>query len=252
MGDAGREGEALAPAAPGNSIVFPCDYPRIRKVRSFEELASTPLSDGINALCWERSLAGNFGEVVALLGDGDGIVAVDEARLAGLRTAAAGQGAIDVLLEDLRRLRDRGLAPELNCIHRYTRDEGPGPVSTDVFSFHVDRAPFETDTWLCTYHGPPSQGLRNDQARRRVDLPEVRARLLERFGGREGPGFDEYLEANCWDLHYSPVDGARPFSFGVGHLWRIATEWPGSPVPPCIHRAPDALPGQPPRLLLIS
>lgn len=232
--------------------MFPFDYPRIRLVGSFEELASAPLSDGLNALCWERSLPGNFEEVVAVLGDGSGIVAVDEARLTGLPVSAAGRTAIGVLLEDLRLLRDRGLAPELNCIHGYPRDEGPGPVHTDVFSFHVDRAPFETDTWLCTYHGPASEGLRNDQARRRVDLPEVRARLLERFGGGEGPGFEEYLETQNWDLHYSPANGARPFSFGVGHLWRIATEWPGSPVPACIHRAPDALPDGPPRLLLIS
>ena len=27
---------------------------------------------------------------------------------------------------------------------------------------------------------------------------------------------------------------------------------PGSPVPPCIHRAPETHPGDPPRLLLIS
>jgi hypothetical protein len=29
-------------------------------------------------------------------------------------------------------------------------------------------------------------------------------------------------------------------------------EYDGSPVPPCIHRAPDTRPGDPPRLLLIS
>jgi hypothetical protein len=46
--------------------------------------------------------------------------------------------------------------------------------------------------------------------------------------------------------------GAQPFSFGLGHVWRIACEHPGSPVPPCIHRAPETAPGQPPRLLLIS
>ena len=61
-----------------------------------------------------------------------------------------------------------------------------------------------------------------------------------------------YLNENFFDLHYAPLPQARPFSFGLGHLWRIATEHPGSPVPPCIHRAPATLPGQPPRLLLIS
>lgn len=38
---------------------LPTDSARIRRVASFEELASTPFGDGINALCW-RSLPGNF------------------------------------------------------------------------------------------------------------------------------------------------------------------------------------------------
>ena len=48
------------------------------------------------------------------------------------------------------------------------------------------------------------------------------------------------------------LPGARPWSFGVGHLWKIACLYDGSPVPPCVHRAPPTIPGQPPRLLLIS
>ena len=67
------------------------------------------------------------------------------------------------------------------------------------------------------------------------------------------PGdFREYQAENCYDLHYAPLPHARPFSFGRGNLWRIAVDYPGNPVPPCIHRAPTTLPGQPPRLLLIS
>jgi len=62
----------------------------------------------------------------------------------------------------------------------------------------------------------------------------------------------EYLNENFYDLHYAPVEGAQPFSFGLGNFWRIATEYPGSPVPPCIHRAPPDAPGRAPRLLLIS
>jgi hypothetical protein len=46
--------------------------------------------------------------------------------------------------------------------------------------------------------------------------------------------------------------GARPYSFGTGNMWRIAIAWPGCPVPPCIHRAPESVAGAPPRLLLIS
>jgi hypothetical protein len=38
----------------------------------------------------------------------------------------------------------------------------------------------------------------------------------------------------------------------VGHLWRIAIDYPENPVPPCIHRAPDPIEGDPPRLILIG
>ena len=85
-----------------------------------------------------------------------------------------------------------------------------------------------------------------------MDVPETRAELRKLFGGEEGGEFEAFLSENCYDLHYAPADAARPFSFGVGHLWRIAVEWPGSPVPPCIHRAPATQRGDPPRLLLIS
>jgi hypothetical protein len=94
--------------------------------------------------------------------------------------------------------------------------------------------------------------LRNEEAQRRVDIPVTRAELLQVYGGHDDDGFHEFLKENCYDLHYVAVSQARPFSFGLGNLWRIATEWPGCPVPPCIHRAPERLPGQPPRLLLIS
>jgi hypothetical protein len=48
------------------------------------------------------------------------------------------------------------------------------------------------------------------------------------------------------------VANAQPFSFGLGNLWRIAVDYPGNPVPPCIHRAPTTRPEQRARLLLIS
>ena len=107
------------------------------------------------------------------------------------------------------------------------------------------------DTWLCTYYGRSSEGLRNEEARRRVDIAETRAALLKDFGGADDDAFREYLNENCYDLHYAPNANAQPFSFGLGHLWRIACEYPDSPVPPCIHRAPETAPGEL-RLLLIS
>lgn len=230
----------------------PPGYTRIKVVKSFEELVATPFKDGLNALCWPRVLPGDFSEVVAMLGAGEGIVALEEAQLQSLPVSTAGRVAIEVMLEDQRRLREHDLDPVLNCIHGYPRDEEAGPVRTDVFSFHADSAPVEADTWLCTYHGPASEGLRNDEARRRVDIPETRAELLKRFGGEDNDAFLEYLNEHCYDLHYAPVPQARPFSFGLGNLWRIAVDWPGSPVPPCVHRAPETGPGQPRRLLLIS
>ena len=233
-------------------FVPPVGNDRVRVVNSFQELVSTGFGGGVNALCWSRPLEGDFAEVVRLLGPGEGIVTLDEAVLRGLPVSAAGRVAIEHLLEDQRLLQSRELDPVLNCIHGYPRDENAGPVPTHVFSFHADSATVETDTYLCTYHGAASEGLRNEEARRHVDIPQTRTELLRAYGGSDDEAFLEYLSENCYDLHYAPVPGARPFSFGMGNLWRIAVEYPGSPVPPCVHRAPDTLPGDPPRLLLIS
>jgi hypothetical protein len=231
---------------------LPTGYTRIQVVKSFHELVTTPFEGGVNALCWERTLAGDFSEVVERLCVGEGITNLEDAHLQGLRVSAAGRAAIDVLLEDQRLLREHDRDPVLNCIRAYPRDEDAGGVATDVYSFHADSAPVEADTWLCTYHGAASEGLRNDEALRRVDIPETRAELLRRFGGKDDEDFLEYLNESHYDLHYAAMPQARPFSFGLGNLWRIAVEYPGSPVPPCIHRAPDTQPGEPPRLLLIS
>ena len=235
-----------------SEFTAPSAYHRIRMVGSFAELVAAPFTGGVNALCWPRDLPGDFAEVVELLGPGEGIMTLDDTRLQKLPVSAAGGVAVEILLEDQRLLREANRDPVLNCIHGYPRDEEPGPVRTDVFSFHADSAPVEADTWLCTYHGLPSEGLQNEQARRRVEIPEIRAELLRLSGGADDAEFAEYLSDNCYDLHYSPAPDARQFSFGIGNLWRIAVDWPGSSVPPCIHRAPEPPPGSPPRLLLIS
>src|SRR5687768_3570441 len=98
---------------------LPPDYRRIRRVNSFQELLHTPFTDGVNALVWERTLAGDFTAVVAQLEAGEGITRLDESRLRTLPVSAAGRTAIDVMLEDQQRLRAHGLAPELNCIRSY-------------------------------------------------------------------------------------------------------------------------------------
>ncbi len=234
------------------SFLPPPGYRRVKVVGSFDELITTKFADGINALCWERALPGDFGEIVRLLGTTDGMTALDESRLAALPLSAEGRTAANILIEDLRLLHAQGLAPVLDCIQAYPRDEDAGPVRTDVYSFHADSAPVEADTWLCTYFGPSSEGLRNDEAKRRVEIPATRAELLREFGGNDDADFLDHLRECCYDLHYAPSENAQPFSFGLGNLWRIATDWPGSAVPPCIHRAPETLPSDPPRLLLIS
>jgi hypothetical protein len=233
-------------------FALPPGYARVKVVKSFHELVTTPFAGGVNALCWQRTLSGSFSEVLEHLVISEEITTLDDSRLNALPVSVAGRAAIGILLEDQRLLRAHGLAPILDCIRGYPRDEDCGTVPTDVYSFHVDSATAQTDTYLCTYHGPASEGLRNEEAQRRVDIPETRAELLKRFGGKDGRDFLEYLNENCYDLHYAALPQARPFSFGVGNLWRIAVDYPGSPVPPCIHRAPATLPGAAPRLLLIS
>lgn len=256
---------------------------RVKRVGGFQELLSTRFADGINAFYWERTLPGDYAEVVRLLGPGEGIVALDEDRLRGLKLTAYGLLAVNQMLADLALLRDAGRDPVLNIIYGYPKDEEGGPVPTDVMSWHVDSAPVEADTWLCTYHGAPSEGLLNEHAVRKVDDPKTRAQLLELYQNSSGvvtqvsglfasvspsenrgqtpadqqggtarfqlSAFEEWLAENHYDLHYAPKPGATPYSFGQFNLWRATCDWPGSPVPPCVHRAPVT---DTPRLLLIS
>jgi len=227
-------------------------HPQVRIVGSFAELVNARFSGDVNALCWPRQLQGNFDEVVAQLNAGEEIDSLDETILRGLSLSPAGRQAVDVLLKDLSALQTLGLAPVLNCIRRYPRDEPDAVVPLDVYSFHADSATVETDTYLCSYSESASEGLGNADALRCVDVPETWARLLQEFGGEEGAEFREYLHENCYDLHYAAKPGAQPYPFGLGNFWRIAVDYPGSPVLPCVHRAPENLPGRPARLLLIS
>lgn len=235
-------------------IAIPAGYPRIRVVHSFAALLATPFDGDCNAVCWERTLAGDFDAVVAELGPCDGVEPIDEARLATLPVGTTARLAIDAMREDLRLLREHGHAPVLERVQAYPRDadDDAAGLPTDVYSFHVDSATVPTDTFLCSYTAPASEGLRNDEARRRADEPELRARLLARYGGDDDEGFTTFLREHFHELHYVPVPPALPWDFGIGNLWRIAVQFPGARVPACIHRAPRELVGRGPRLLLIS
>jgi len=224
---------------------------RVRQVRTFEELLNTRFADGVNALCWERTLPGDYAEVIAKLGPGEGIVPLEDDRIRALALSPAGRLAAEAMLADQQLLRDHDLAPSLNCVYDCVRGPAAGPVPTDITSFHVDSAPVGVDTWLCTYHGACSEGLRNEDALLKVEIPEILEGLLKEYGRAADAGFAEFLHEHSYDSHYAPKPGATPYPFGTFSLWRIATRWPGSPVPPCVHRAPENHPGSP-RLLLIS
>jgi len=224
---------------------------RVRQVRSFEELMTARLANGVNALCWQRTLPGDFAEVIAKLGPGEGILALEDERVRSLELTPAGRLAAEAMLADQKLLRDHDLVPSLNCVYDCVRGPDAGTVPTDVTSFHVDSAPVEVDTWLCTYHGACSEGLRNEDALLKVEIPKIREILRKEYGGSDDAGFGEFLHEHSYDSHYAPKPGAKPYPFGTFALWRIATRWPGSPVLPCIHRAPENHPGSP-RLLLIS
>ena len=101
-------------------LALPPDYPRIKLVSSFHELITTPFAEGINALCWPRTLPGDFREIIQHLTISPGITNLDDALLLSLPLSPAGRTAIEVLLEDQRLLREHGLDPVLNCIDGYS------------------------------------------------------------------------------------------------------------------------------------
>ncbi len=227
-------------------------HPCVKVVNSFVELVSTPFSGNVNALCWPRTLAGDFDEIASVVGPLDEITTVDDESLLDLPLSPAGRIARDILLADQKLLRDAGLDPSLDLIPAYPREPEAGPVPIDVYDWHADSANTLADTFLCSYTVASSEGIANSEAICRVDISETRAALLKLYGGPDDAGFAAWCNARCYDLHYAALPHAKPFTFGFGNMWRIATQCPGSPVLPCIHRAPETKPGQPPRLLLIS
>ena len=170
-------------------------------------------------------------------------------ELRELQLSESGQLAREIILNDLKLLKAHGASPVLNLIKHYDRDETDPFFPTDVYSFHVDRSPIPTDTFLCTYYGEPSEILPNSQGKKKVLIPEIRDELKKQYRGAE-EGFESFLMIISLISTIRPKPDARTISLGNGHLWRIAVDHPGSQVPPCIHRAPMEKSGQT-RLLLI-
>ncbi len=222
---------------------------QIHCVTNFQDLVSTPFHGKMNAICWNRKLRGDFSEIVEKIELNGNIVALEEEELLELQLSEQGQLAREILLNDFKLLKAHGASPTLNVIKYYDRDDSYPFFPTDVYSFHVDRAPIPTDTFLCTYFGASSEILPNAQARQKVLIPEIREELKKLYDGA-ADGFESFLSEYFFDLHYQAEPDARPINLGLGHLWRLATDHPGNQSLPCVHRAPKEKPGES-RLLMI-
>lgn len=220
-----------------------------RIVSTFSELINTPFQGTSNAICWHRNLNGDFKEIATKLQLNEDITEIHRKDLLSLQLSEKGHIAREIILNDLQLLTDSGASPSLNLLKSYQRDETLDFISTDVYSYHVDRSPIGTDTFLCTYYGAASDILANDQAKQKILIPEIRDQLKELHNDQEEE-FEAFLKEYYFDLHYEPKPNARPLNLGLGHLWKLAVDHPEQKALPCIHRAPVENEGEY-RLLLI-
>ena len=148
---------------------------QIHFVTNFEELVSTAFVGEVNAICWRRKLVGDFSEIIKKVKLNSNLVELNKEQLLKLELNEQGQLARELILNDFELLKTHGASPTLNIIKCYEKDESFFP--TDVYSFHVDRSPVPTDTFLCTYFGEASDILPNAQAQQKVLVPEIREEL---------------------------------------------------------------------------
>ena len=222
---------------------------QIQRVTTFKELVHVPFEGNINALCWERIVEGDFSEIAGKIKPIENITSIEPDELQTLALSKQGNLARQTILADWELLKAHGAQPTLNLIKYYDRDATHPFLPTDVYSFHVDRSPVPTDTFLCTYLGQASEILPNAQAEQKVLIPAIRNQLKKLYTGPD-EGFEAYLSEHFFDLHYQPKPNAQAINLGLGHIWRLAVDYPGSKVKACVHRAPQEKEGQC-RLLLI-
>lgn len=225
------------------------DHQYISVVSSFDELVQTQFYGDVNAMCWSRSLSGDFQEIVSKLELIDNITEISTDDLQALNLSEHGEWAREIILKDMQLLSDFGASPSLNLLKCYERDDEFDFIATDVYSYHVDRSPIATDTFLCTYSGAASDILPNHQVEQKIGIPAIRQQLRQLYDGPED-GFASFLQEYFFDLHYQPKPDAVPVNLGIGHLWRLAVDHPTQQVLPCVHRAPQENDGEY-RLLLI-
>jgi len=225
------------------------DNAQISVVSTFSELVNSKFQGEMNALCWHRDLIGDFKEIVAKLELKENITEISIEDLLTLKLSEHGNLAKEIILNDIQLLTNFGASPTLNLLKCYERDDELDFISTDVYSFHIDRSPIQTDTFLCTYHGATSDIVPNDQVEQKILIPEIKEKLKELHDGPEAE-FENFLEDYFFDLHYQAKPNAKPVNLGLGHLWRLAVDHPTQQVLPCVHRAPVEKDGEY-RLLLI-
>ena len=222
---------------------------QIKSFDNFQDFLATPFHGEVNAMCWDRKLIGDFSEIVQKVELNDTITELNEKILRKLQLSESGQLAREILINDLLLLEAAGASPQLNIIRNYERDEELPFFPTDVYSFHIDRATIPSATFLCTYYGATSEIIPNSEAIQKILIPEIRLELKKLYDGEE-KGFESFLIDNFFDLHYQVNPNAKPISLGLGQIWKLAIDYPESPVLPCIHRAPLEKNGEL-RLLLI-
>lgn len=210
---------------------------QIKIFSTFKDLVDSRFQGNKNAFCWERKLEGDFHEIVTKLTLIEDITEVSARDLLALQLSEKGSLARETILNDLELLTEFGALPSLNLLKCYERDYEFSFISTDVYSFHVDRSPIAADTFLCTYYGASSDILPNDEAIQKILDPEIRAELRKLHDGTE-ESFDTFLQEHFFDLHYQPKPNAKPINLGNGNLWKLAVDHPYKEVLPCIHRAP--------------